>query len=387
VSTILVTGARAPVALHLARLLHGAGHRVLLADSQPRPLASYSALHDGFHPLPSPRSQPGAFAAEVRRLVRAEAVELVIPTCEEVFHLAKVWQADPPEAPLFAPALPLLAEAHDKHRFIRLCEGLGLDVPETRLLTSPSDLTAVAGQAGELVFKPVWSRFASHVLIRPSGQKMERIVPTEAAPWVAQEALNGKEISAYAVAQDGKVLALSLYRALYRAGKGASVAFAPVQDAKAAEFVRRFVAGTGWSGQASFDLMRMPDGRVLPLECNPRATSGLHFFRDPKGFAGVLDGAEVIPDVAAPQGVRLALWLYGLPAALRAGQLGIYADALREVQDVLDWPGDPGPGRAQGRVLAGMVWQAVRQGISLQQLSTHDIEWNGPADDSGQSSI
>jgi hypothetical protein len=386
-STILVTGARAPVALHLARLLHGAGHRVLLADSQPRPLASYSAMHHGFHLLPPPRSQPAAFGAEMRRLVRAEAVDLVIPTCEEVFHLARVWQDNPPEAALFAPALPLLAEAHDKFRFIRLCEGLGLEVPETRLLTSPADLAAVVGQAEDLVFKPVWSRFAAHVLIRPVAQEVARIRPTQAAPWVAQAALHGQEISAYAVAQNGKLLVLALYRALYRAGKGAAVAFAPVQDAKAAEFVQRFVAGTGWSGQASFDVMRMPDGRVLPLECNPRATSGLHFFRDPKGFAGVLDGAEVNPDVAAPQGVRLALWLYGLPAALRAGHLGVYADALREVQDVLDWPGDPGPGRAQGRVLAGMVWQAVRQGISLQQLSTHDIEWNGPADDSGQSSI
>jgi hypothetical protein len=382
-STILVTGARAPVALHLARLLHGAGHRVLLADCQSRPLASYSALHDGFHLLPPPRSQPAAFGAEMRRLVRAEAITLVIPTCEEVFHLAKVWQDNPPGAALFAPALPLLAEAHDKFRFIRLCEGLGLEVPETRLLTSPADLAAVAGQAGDLVFKPVWSRFASQVLIRPSARQVMRIAPTQAAPWVAQEALSGEEISAYAVAQDGRVLALALYRALYRAGKGASIAFAPVQDAAAAEVVRRFVAGTGWTGQVSFDLMRLPDGRVLPLECNPRATSGLHFFRDPEGFAAVLHGAEVAPDVIAPQGVRLALWLYGLPAALRTGRLGAFRQALREVQDVLDWPGDPGPGRAQARVLAGFAVRALRQRVSLQRVSTQDIEWNGE----GQSSI
>jgi hypothetical protein len=365
------------VALHLARLLHGAGHRVLLADSQPRPLASYSVLHHGFHLLPPPRSQPAAFGAELPRLVRDQAVDLVIPTCEEVFHLARVWQDDPPEATLFAPALPLLAEAHDKFRFIHLCERLGLEVPETRLLTQSADLTAVAGQAGDLVFKPVWSRFASQVLIRPAAREVAQIMPTEAAPWVAQEALSGQEISAYAVAQDGRLLALSLYRALYRAGKGASVAFAPVQDAAAEAFVRRFVEGTGWTGQVSFDLMRMSDGRVLPLECNPRATSGLHFFRDPKGFAAVLQGETVAPDVTVPQGVRLALWLYGLPVALRTGQLGAFRQALREVQDVLDWPGDPGPARAQGRVLAGFALQALRQRVSLQRVSTHDIEWNG----------
>lgn len=45
-ATVLVTGARAPVALHLAlhlaRLMKAAGHRVLLADSLPAPLARAS---------------------------------------------------------------------------------------------------------------------------------------------------------------------------------------------------------------------------------------------------------------------------------------------------------------------------------------------------------
>ncbi|TGV95612.1 hypothetical protein EN797_039860, partial [Mesorhizobium sp. M2E.F.Ca.ET.154.01.1.1] len=111
------------------------------------------------------------------------------------------------------------------------------------------------------------------------------------------------------------------------------------------KLVERIVAGTGWSGQISFDLMREADGTVLPLECNPRAVSGLHFFREPARFAEAVlgDGPEVTPDVTAPQTVRLAMWVYGLPAALRSGGLGRFRKAMRDGPELLDWPGDAAP--------------------------------------------
>lgn len=376
---VLVTGARAPVALHLARLMAGAGHQVLMADSQPCPMAAASRAHRGFHLLPSPRFRPDGFGAALAGLIRREGVDLVLPTCEEVFYLAQLWQGDRPPARLFAPSLPLLAEVHDKHRFIGTCARLGLAVPRTRLLTSPADLAALRAEAGDLVFKPVWSRFAAQVLIRPEARALDRIIPSKAAPWVAQDHLAGQEISTYAVAVDGRLVALSAYRGIYRAGKGAAVAFAPLVDDAVSRFVARFVEGTGWTGQISFDLMRLPDGRVLPLECNPRATSGLHFFRNPGRFsAALLMGSEVAPDVTRPQGVRLALWLYGLPAAIGAGRIDPFRRALRQVQEVLDWPGDPGPKQAQWAALRGIAARALRERISLQQATTRDIEWNGP---------
>ena len=315
-------------------------------------------------------------------LVRAEGIELVIPTCEEVFYLGRLWRDRAMPARLFAPDMALLARVHDKHAFIRLAQSLGLDVPETTLLQSEADLERVRGQSRELVFKPVWSRFARDVLLRPSPDKLDVIRPSPAAPWVAQRFVDGEEISAYAVAIEGKLKALALYRSLYRAGKGAGICFEPVEDAAARRFVETFVAGTGWTGQISFDLMREKDGRVLPLECNPRAASGLHFFRDPQRFADAVleDGAEVKPDVTAPQTVRLAMWIYGLPAALRSGELGRFRQAMREADELLDWPGDPAPKRAQWRALAEIAGTALRQRISLQAASTRDIEWNGPAE-------
>jgi hypothetical protein len=54
---------------------------------------------------------------------------------------------------------------------------------------------------------------------------------------------------------------------------------------------------------------------------------------------------------------------------------------MREADELLDWPGDPAPKRAQWRTLAEVAGTALRQRISLQAASTRDIEWNGPEQD------
>ncbi|UCI06611.1 ATP-grasp domain-containing protein [Mesorhizobium sp. B1-1-8] len=379
-NTVLITGARAPVALHLARLLDGAGRRVILADTPARPIAAASKACARYYRLPPPRFEPQAYAEAIEALLPEEQIGLVIPTCEEVFHLALTWRGRAMPARLFAPGIELLAEVHNKHAFMRLAERIGLAVPETTLLQSQADLEAVRNRSHELVFKPVWSRFASHVLLRPSPGELDAINASPAAPWVAQRFVEGEEISAYAVARDGRLKALALYRSLYRAGKGAGIYFERMEDAAARKLVEHIVAGTVWTGQISFDLMREADGRVLPLECNPRAVSGLHFFRDPARFAEAVlgDGPEVPPDVTAPQTVRLAMWIYGLRAALRSGDLGRFRKAMREGRELLDWPGDPAPMKAQWPALVEIARTALRQRISLQAASTRDIEWNGP---------
>ncbi len=376
--TVLITGARAPVALHLARLLSAAGHRVLTADTFAHPLAAASRCVATHLQLPPPRQAFAAYQTALSRVIHDHSIDLILPTCEEVFYLA---QADLP-APVLAPNIKTLARMHNKHAFINLCAEAGLPAPETHLLETQADLEAIAPRAQDVVFKPVWSRFASRVLIRPKPRALRRVQPSATAPWVAQRFVEGDEISLYALAHGGRLVGLSAYRALYRAGPGAAVCFAPVEDPGLAPFADRVIEATGWSGQISFDLIRTPSGQLLPLECNPRATSGLHFFSDGPAFAAaLLSGQPVAPDVTCPQGVRLALWVYGLPSAIAARDLARFRRTLSDVQDVLASPDDPGPARAQIRALSEIAGVALRQRTSLQRASTHDIEWDGWSDE------
>lgn len=382
---ILITGARAPVALHLARLFHYAGHRVVLADTPAYPIAAASRACTAYRRLPAPRFAPDAYLERLTTVIREEHIDLIIPACEEIFYLGQIWRDHKMTTHLFAPAMDLLACVHHKYNFIRLTEYLGLAVPNTILLQSQDDLRAMRSRSRQFVFKPVWSRFASHVLLCPQPHILDKISPTITAPWVAQEFIDGDEISVYAVANKGTLKALSSYRSIFRAGKGAGVCFRPVEDFAARSFVQTFVSGTNWTGQISFDLMQTREGGILPLECNPRATSGVHFFTQPKEFANAFlaSGKEVFPDFVGMQGVKLAVWLFGLPQALKTGNIQKFRRSLHDTLELLDWPDDSGPRKAQMRALREVACIAIKQRISLQKASTHDIEWNGP----NQSSI
>ena len=373
----LVTGGRAPVAVHLARLLKSAGVRTYVADSLESPLVRGSRMHDGFFQFPSLRNHPDMAAEVLRNLLLEFNISVVVPTCEEVLHLASIWQRHDMPARLFAPGLPLLEEVHNKYRFIGLCKRLGLEVPATSLLTSPPNISMFAKITDRLVFKPVWSRFATQTLVRPSLSKLTKIEPTTEQPWVAQEFVEGDELCAYAIAHAGSVSAVSAYRGLIRAGLGASVCFEPVHDPAVNQFVTEFVRGTSWTGQISFDLIKRRDGVVLPIECNPRATSGLHFFRNGSQFLRALMGSDsAVADVSAPQGIRLALWLYGWPKSLTADYRTFWR-AVTDVEDVMSWPGDHLGPWSQLRPMAEIARVALAKRMSLQAASTYDIEWDG----------
>jgi len=121
--TIVVTGARAPYALHLARVFHDAGHRVVLADTFRYPVSRATRMKHRYVRLPSPRASLSDYAAAVVALVRREAPDLIVPTCEEVFFLAAIRDLRGIVIPLFAPHFDLLAKVHNKADFAGLAVG------------------------------------------------------------------------------------------------------------------------------------------------------------------------------------------------------------------------------------------------------------------------
>ncbi|WP_341366058.1 ATP-grasp domain-containing protein [Yoonia sp. BS5-3] len=367
---ILITGARAPAALHLARLFHGAGHHVVMADSLHHVVSRVSRACAAYVKLPAANGDRAVYAEAIRKALSDHQIDLVIPTCEEVLHLAAVWQDGGITVPLFAPEFGVLSRAHDKHRFTQMAASFGLAVPETRLLQSEADVALLRDRAAQFVFKPVWSRFATDVLICPEEAT---IAPTSARPWVAQDFVAGEEVSVYAVADKGKMMTWSAYRSPYRAGKGAGIAFLRDDDPAIGAFVNRFIGRSGWHGQVSFDLIRKPDGGLVALECNPRATSGVHFFRQPAAFAAAcLDGVPVRPEVQGLQAVKAAMWVYGPWQAPRR----FWRD-IKALQDVMVWPDDPAPARQQWLASWEILKLALRHHISPAEATTLDIAWDG----------
>jgi len=378
----LITGARAPAALDLARGFAAAGYEVHLADSRSGLMARLSGLAAGLHRYGSPIFEPEAFRRDIDGLVRALDPVLIVPVCEEVFHLASTGQASGWTQRVFAPSSEVLDRLHSKFRFVELCGTLDLPAPATRRITGRTELAEVAGNASRKVLKAEYSRFGAAVLIGPSPARLAKIDPTPARPWVMQDWITGREACFYAVALEGRLTAFSAYESAWRLSGGAGYAFTPLEASMRdrLSMMAGRLAGFVGTGQFACDLIVDMDDQPWLIECNPRATSGVHLFGGWRGLADAMTGraAQV---VLGQEGGWLgpAMWRYGLPTALQQGRLAAWRAERRQGQDVI---GRGEKGAAIGAVVdsAAFSLRALLAGQSLEQAMTADIEWNGPED-------
>lgn len=451
---ILITGGRAPVALELARLLHRAGHTVYAAESLDHYLCRSSNTVEGTAALPAPRQHTQAFLAELERLVIQWRIDLLIPTCEEIFYVAQGLEQLRPHCQVLCPELEVLHRLHHKAEFISWVAELGFQVPATALIEDKSAWSEVEAygigakprdRVGSvdppsssvlghpvmdlseapslmplpLVFKPAYSRFASRVILperRRHEQRSERILSTgkqqdmrlrqirslsgkaalyrdeamrelsPSKPWVAQEFIEGQAWCTYSVVYEGRLIAHAAYACHYRTGQaGACVHFQQAEQPALLDWVKRFTAEIGYTGQISFDFIQAKDGTLYPIECNPRVTSGVHLFEPGDGLAEALTQPEVValsdrvvmPRTGSAAMIRLAMLGSGFKYVRGARTWRQWMNALRRARDVIRRPEDPGPFTEQLRMIYH-VWQRSRRlGMTVTQALTEDIEWNG----------
>ena len=377
--TLLITGARAPVALDLARQFSRAGHTVHVADSLSSHLCRGSRAVAGEHHLPPPNEGLGPFGAALGSIVEENGIDLVLPTCEEIFHVARVAGRLPETCRLFAPDPATLRRLHSKLEFIRWAQDLGLPVPATRELTEKEQMRAAVGRP--VVLKPAFSRFGCEVIILPTRESEVRDV--EIGPertWVEQEALVGDQYCTYSVAHEGRLTATSSYRGIYTSGGGPAIHFENASHPAIDEWVERFVAAIGFTGQIAFDFIVDKEGVARPLECNPRSTSGVHLFGD---------GERLVEAIVAPSpalqrptpGFKTMLGavmlMEGFPRALFGGRLGRWWRDFRDARDVIWRREDPKALFRQVGLMIALALIALRNRVGLSAASTLDIEWNG----------
>lgn len=398
---ILLTGGRAPATLELARLLRAAGHTVFAAESAPYHLCRVSRAVERSFAVPAPAADRTGFIDALHLIVETCRIDAIIPTCEEIFHLSRGIRRFDGVCRVLAAPLDELDELHHKGKFIRLAERAGLPVPPTETVQSPDGwlpLLARDAYADGLVLKPAYSRFASRIVLIDSGRGPLSPSVRDAAvrvlaqagisadrPWVAQRLLRGEEWCTYGVAHDGILTAFAAYRSRFRAGKGASIHFSAANHAQLQEWVARFVRSIRFTGQIAFDFMALPDGRVYPLECNPRATSGIHLFSPEDGLAEALLAPErliasgMVAKPAAGAGAMLsaAMLTYGFLQACRGRRLGEWLHAYASSRDAVFRRGDARPAAEQLRLFGWLRRVAIRRGVTLQEAATSDIEWNG----------
>jgi predicted ATP-grasp superfamily ATP-dependent carboligase len=416
---ILLTGGRAPATLELARIFHAAGHAVFMAESLRYHLARPSRALVRNYLVPAPKHAPHRYIDALCAIVCRERIDLLVPTCEEVFWIAKGRARLATHCTLLVEEIERLRQLHHKGSFAALARGYGLAVPQTVLLETPADLHSLIARdwdgMTQVVLKPAYSRFGARTLIpgqfgaghesqnRESPNRgldqaglenvLRRLEPT--SPWVAQQYIGGRQLCSYSVAHAGKLAAHTTYAADLRAGPQASsapaIVFQHLDHAGILAWVRHFVEQEHFSGQIAFDFIEGEAGEnatgFFAIECNPRATSGIHLLAETPGFANSFfagiglksqpTGACLTPTTARPAMLAPAMLCYALPAIRSWSALRHWLATMRRGRDVIFTWRDPLPALGQALAISALVANAWRLGISPVEASTVDIEWNG----------
>lgn len=379
-SRFLITGARSPVALELMRNLVRHGHQVVVADSLRYPLAKHSRYASKYVRFSSPVSDLNQFKENLIAHIKAEKIDYLLPTCEEIFYIAFFKNQLSEHCKVLCDSFEVLSRLHSKYTIMEMAKGCGIEIPETERV-EVKHLKLYSGGLSGKVLKAEYSRFGVGAILTISKKNVNKFICQARSPIVLQQKIQGTEYCTYSIAVNGSLVCHSCYQPLYRSAGSAGIYFKPAIHDKIRFFVESFVKKHQYTGQIGFDII--DNGTAIYLiECNPRATSGLHLVLNEDLAACLLGQMPALIDGACPFDsqpamIGLAMKLTGLPLACVSFKLWQWYHDYSAAKDVLAADESRSFMLYCLLSLAELIKKSISTGRSLQSVSTVDIEWNG----------
>lgn len=369
-STVLLTLGRLPKALEIARALHAAGARVLVAEPFARHLSAVSRAVARSFVVTAPAVDRHRYLGELREIIRREAVDLVVPVSEEIIHVAELHGTLAETCRLHSMPAAIVRAVHHKGRFVEICREAGIAVPETRVADDPG-AAAIAAQ-GDYVIKPVAACSGRGVRFFARGEPL----PPRSAATIVQQRVRGDLVSSFSVARRGQVECTVLYRGAVMQGTVA-VCFERIAVPPAVErWISRFVAHTGFDGFISFDLIIDAEGRPHGIECNPRATSGIHFVEPRYLAASLLAPYEGHAAALRPERLMQQFFpcLTETQKAMFTPHFAHHLRCLREARDVTWEARDPWPFIGMPYTAWNIIALAARKRMTFGEVAMLDFD-------------
>lgn len=311
---ILVTGVGMSKGLTIARAFHHTGHHVVAADFEPAwiPVCGrFSSAVEKFYRLP--HNSHGAvgessYTSALLSIVRHENIDLWVSCSGVASALEDAMAAEAVEKLTTCKVVQfnvaITGTLHEKFSFNENTKKLGLNVPETHLITSVDDALRILhpdkGSAStKFIMKPVGvddtTRANMTLLPQPSVPKtsahLSRLLPSPSRPFVLQQFIRGLEYCTHSIVIQGQVMLFTACPSADMLMHYQSLQFDSPLFQVMFEYTKTYAAkmGKDMTGHFSMDFLvdenykgceKSLADRTFPIECNPRAHTAVVLFGD-----------------------------------------------------------------------------------------------------------
>lgn len=386
---ILLTGGRSPITLDLARSLNDCGFSVYGVESSPYTLCEYSNAFKKFKLITAPNDSLNQYKEELIAFINENKIDLVIPTNEEAFQISKIKEELSKVCHPLVSSLERLNQLHHKFEFNQQVVSLNLPAPKSYQTHTSEEILSLLDKipSEKIVLKPSYSRFATQTLLLKKEAAKAYVFNHKEVftiPYVLQEFIEGKELCSTSFALEGELLSHVTYSHDFTAGKGAGICFEAIHHPAIENWVRLFVKQTQFTGHLSFDFIINDKEELYPLECNPRATSGLHLLVHQKNYIENLTqtklNLEIQKTPPSPEKkaqIKLAMLVYGFFSIRSISECFNWFKIFFTAREVIFSLNDIKPFFIQFVSFYSLIRKAKKANCSPLEYSTKDIEWNG----------
>ena len=359
---VLVTEGNSTSAREAVTILGLSGHLIEVCDPSPYCLARVSRFPAKFHRCPAMRDDPAGFLSFVETLLGTEHFDVLLPTHEQGFLLARMQQWLEGRVRLALPSFESYRTAHSKAGFSRLLDRLGLPQPAMRIVKSEIELReaisfpSVVKTSVGTASRGIW--FVRNEADLEAALRDIGASEAFADEVLVQELVAGTTEKAQGIFWRGELLGFHAFRQIAPGAGGGEAIKQSVRRPEVRAHLARLGEKLAWHGALSVDYV-MPDSGAGPLliDCNPRLVEPMSAYLAGLDLVGLLLKVSQgeVPAAAGESrlGVRTHIAMQALlGCAVRGGRRrdimrecwrlltdsAPYADSSEELTPVrLDW--------------------------------------------------
>ena len=276
---VLVLGDNDLACLTTVRSLGRAGLEVHLVAWYAHAITRASRYVHHVHRCGHPDQDPHQFTQKVLSIIQEIPFDLVIPVVDAaLIPLLPIIDTIRRYCVFAAPTPQQFELAHNKAETIRLARQLGVDTPQTTVITQLSQISSISWPKGfPIILKPaLGGRVRRGHNYGEAEQKLEQML--RHGPVLVQEFCPGRGIGIDVLSEDGIICAAFQHERVHEPPEGGVSSYRksiPLSHDLLAT-VRRMCASLQWTGPAMFEFKIDPvSGRTVLMEINGRLWGSL----------------------------------------------------------------------------------------------------------------